>query len=59
MSQRGMNPWVKAFVNFIRSLNPVYYSGKTRKGKFIGKDHLGNEYFEIKEAIGKFLFNFI
>lgn len=53
MSQRGMNPWVKVFVNFFRSLNPVYYMGNARKGKFVGRDHLGNEYFENTEAIGK------
>lgn len=50
MADRGMNPFVKAFWNFVRTLKPSRLIGS--RPEFIGSDHLGNKYFEIKN--GKF-----
>lgn len=51
MSDRGLSPFVKAFVYFLRTLKPSRIIG-TPRAQFIGSDHLGNKYFEIKN--GKF-----
>ncbi|KAH7641315.1 hypothetical protein DERF_001125 [Dermatophagoides farinae] len=47
MSDRGLSPFIKAFVYFVRTLKPSRIIG-TPRAQFIGSDHLGNKYFEIK-----------
>ena len=39
-----MNYYAKAFQLFVRSLRPSVFRGK--KTFLVGKDHLGNQYFE-------------
>ncbi|KAH9424436.1 NADH dehydrogenase [ubiquinone] 1 alpha subcomplex assembly factor 2 [Dermatophagoides pteronyssinus] len=51
MADRGMNPFVKAFWNFVRTLKPSRLIGS--RPEFIGSDHLGNKYFEIKNDINR------
>lgn len=52
MAERGWNPFVKAFVYFVRSFKPSYWR---RREVLVGKDHLGNQYFEIKAGNSCFL----
>ncbi|OTF74278.1 hypothetical protein BLA29_001643 [Euroglyphus maynei] len=51
MSDRGMNPFIKAFFNFVRTLKPARIIGS--RPQLIGVDHLGNRYFEIKNDINR------
>lgn len=48
MPQRGMNPFIKVLVNFALSLRPAALRDPLRKGRLIGRDHLGNQYFETQ-----------
>ena len=46
MSERGMNHFYKTVLYFVRSLRPSFI--KSQYGSvLIGKDHLGNKYYEI------------
>lgn len=54
MTPRGMNPFVRAFVLFVRSLRPSV--ARTPRSDLVGTDHLGNKYFETPPS-KRFLFN--
>lgn len=49
MAERGLNPFVKAFIYFARSLKPSFI--RNPPAKLVGTDHLGNKYYEAAPSM--------